>query len=173
MSRLVQGLFYKLLLGAFLVVPLQGATQTIPTLSFSVLPSPNWETPWCSQPLYAGFTLDCLQVHTGLSLYYAQKNTGIFAVDCWSQDSIKPFQFLFYPNPVISQATLSVSLLLPNQSVQLLIVDAMGRTIRKQVISLASLYNGKVLALSQLSSGVYFLVISNASIQKVIKFIKM
>jgi hypothetical protein len=173
MIRLFQRLYYKLLWGSFLLVPLLGATQPIPTLSFSSLPSPNWETPWSSQPLYAGFTLDCLQLHTGLYLYYAQKNTGLFAVDCWAQDSIKPLQFLFYPNPVFSQATLFVSLWLPNQSVQVLIVDALGRTIRKQIISLASLYSGQVVELSQLSSGVYFLVISNETLKKVIKFIKM
>jgi Secretion system C-terminal sorting domain len=173
MIRLFQHQYCKLIFWSFLVVPLQGTTQSISTLSFSALPSPNWGTTWSSQPLCTGFKLDCLQLHTGLSLFYAKKSTGLFTVDCTSQDSIQPIRFLFYPNPVFSQATLSVSLWLSNQSVQLRIVDALGRTVRKQVISSASLYNGQVLELSQLSSGVYFLEISHASLQKIIKFIKM
>lgn len=164
--------YSTLFIGALLILPLRAIAQNIPTLSFSSLQYSRTNVGGLSQPISASFFSNCITLQTGLALYHSAKNSGIFLADCRTQDSLYSFHFLFYPNPVFSQATLSISRLVPHQSLQLQLVDVLGRIILNQVISFASLYSGYKFNFSQLVPGVYFLVISNSEIHKVIKFIK-
>lgn len=173
MTRSILFVFHKLLIGALVIIPFGAIAQKNPTLSFSSLQYSRPQGGGLSQPLSATFWSNCITLETGLALYHSEKSSGIFMDDCRRQDSLDPIRFLFYPNPVFSQATLSVSLLVPQKSIQLQIVDVLGRIVQNQVINLASLYGGYRVNFSQLIPGVYFLIISNSDLRKVIKFIKV
>lgn len=166
---------FKTILGvALTIILIEGRAQHLPNLSFSSISISPTGSCWLSQPFSAFFQSDCMWLHMGLGLHYAEKRHGVFEVDCWKQDSLSEIQFLLYPNPVHSTATLSIlSQGAFNHKIQLQWVDAQGRTVKTQRVTMQDLYPGFSIDMSSFSSGVYFLRIVSSAFNSAIKIIKI
>lgn len=148
--------------------------QVVPSIYFSAMGSSSTGSLLISNPLAGSLSSDCLQIDLGLLAHYAEKNIGIFSIDCADPSDTSHVELIFYPNPVHSYAILKLTSSLPaNSNIQLLIVDAMGRLVRNQILLFNQLQNGFSLDIRLLSSGTYFIVIRNSRVNKGIKFIKI
>lgn len=172
--RLYPLYYFTILWVALLTVFLnEGRAQKFSYLNFSSVSTQQIGRSWISQPFSTLLRSDCLSLTMGLGLHFAEKKNGIFLFGCIEKDSIPEINFLFYPNPVHSIATL---ILLANgvvdHNVQLQIVDPLGRTVKIQSLARQDLQKGYSMNLSELSSGVYFIRINSSAFNRVIKFIK-
>lgn len=117
---------------------------------------------------------NCLEVDTGLSLYFGEIGNSPFVMNCSNGGSIVSPKITLYPNPVVDYATIiSDSQLNTSVSLQLSIVDATGRAVLRQTINSNSLNTGLRLYLGQLSAGNYFLKLEGGAIRCVISFLKL
>ena len=78
---------------------------------------------------------------------------------------------LFYPNPVINEANLAITVS-KKEKVQVTIIDNAGRIIMQQQMNLTNGSNTLSLDVSLLTKGIYFLELKGETINDQRKFVK-
>jgi hypothetical protein len=78
---------------------------------------------------------------------------------------------LFYPNPVVNEASLTITLN-KQEKVQVSIIDNAGRLIKQQQLNLIPSSNFLSLDVSALTKGIYFLELKSETINEQRKFVK-
>jgi hypothetical protein len=117
---------------------------------------------------------ECLQLNTGLFLYYAIKGSSKFDLTCQSSPSVTPIDIQLFPNPVRNYVRLEGSGLLDiGQSISLSLFDAAGKRLWGQVIPVSQLIAGTSFFWGWLQSGNYYLRVDGEELHRVIPFIKL
>jgi hypothetical protein len=117
---------------------------------------------------------ECLQLNTGLFLYYAIKGSSKFDLACQSSPSVTPIDIQLFPNPVRNYVRLEGSGLLDiDQSISLSLFDAAGKRLWGQVIPVSQLIAGTSFFWGWLQSGNYYLRVDGEELHRVIPFIKL
>ena len=78
---------------------------------------------------------------------------------------------LLYPNPVINEVNLAITLPKSNQT-QLRIIDNMGRVVKQQQLALTAGSNNLSIDLSSLSKGMYYVELKGENLNERKKFVK-
>ena len=117
---------------------------------------------------------ECLQLNTGLFLYYAIKGSNKFELTCQTNSSDTPIDIRLFPNPVRNYVRLEGSGPLDiDQNLSLSLFDAAGKRLWGQVISVSQLIAGTSFFWGWLQSGNYYLRVDGEELYRVIPFIKL
>jgi hypothetical protein len=117
---------------------------------------------------------ECLQLNTGLYLYYGVKGNSIFELTCQAGSIVNPIDIRLFPNPVRNYVRLEGSGFSDNdQNFNLSLYDAAGKRLWIQVIAANQLLVGVSFFWGWLQSGNYYLRVDGEDLHRVIPFIKL
>ncbi|MEY4586416.1 MAG: Secretion system C-terminal sorting domain [Bacteroidota bacterium] len=117
---------------------------------------------------------ECLQLNTGLYLYYGVKGNSRFELTCQSGSIVTPVDIRLFPNPVRNYVRLEGSGISENdQNLSLSLYDAAGKRLWEQVITVSQLIAGTSFFWGWLQSGNYYLRVDGEELHRVIPFIKL
>lgn len=116
----------------------------------------------------------CIKLNTGVSLFGGSLGQYEFVVACKPQSLEEVLEFTLFPNPVVNYTRLVAKGISASVSkVNLIIIDAVGRVVWKELFQATLLRTGFVLRLSALSAGNYFLQVNAGGFTKIIPFVKV
>jgi hypothetical protein len=117
---------------------------------------------------------ECLQLNTGLYLYYGVKGNSRFELTCQTGSIVTPVDIRLFPNPVRNYVRLEGSGISENdQNLSLSLYDAAGKRLWEQVITVSQLIAGTSFFWGWLQSGNYYLRVDGEELHRVIPFIKL
>ena len=117
---------------------------------------------------------ECLQLNTGLFLYYGIKGNSRFELTCQTGSIVTPVDIRLFPNPVRNYVRLAGSGISENdQNLSLSLYDAAGKRLWEQVITVSQLIAGTSFFWGWLQSGNYYLRVDGEELHRVIPFIKL
>lgn len=117
---------------------------------------------------------ECLQLNTGLYLYYGIKGNARFELTCQTGPIVIPNDIRLYPNPVRNYVRIEGSGFPDNdQNLSLSLYDAAGKRLWMQVIATSQLIGGASFFWGWLQSGNYYLRVDGEELHRVIPFIKL
>lgn len=117
---------------------------------------------------------ECLQLNTGLYLYYGVKGNSRFELNCQTGSIVTPVDIRLFPNPVRNYVRLEGSGISENdQNLSLSLYDAAGKRLWEQVITVSQLIAGTSFFWGWLQSGNYYLRVDGEKLHRVIPFIKL
>ena len=116
----------------------------------------------------------CLDVRTGLNVYYGKRVAGEFNLNCKVDLFETKIGVQFYPIPTNQQGTLKSRYLLPfDKKFEVCIISMDGKILFTQIYTGLMLFNGVQIQTNNLVAGTYILKIYSEDWQETCKFIKL
>jgi len=117
---------------------------------------------------------ECVKLNTGVSLFGSLLGQKEFVVFCKAVSAGEDIEFNLYPNPVVTYTRLvATGMSIAMTQLDMTIVDALGRLVRREKLQASGLRTGYVLNVGSLSAGNYFLRVEASGFNKVIPFVKV
>lgn len=165
---------YHIILLLLSSYPLIGLAQNPIFFSVSAVDPTTDQSKRASYTINLNKNVGCLQVQSGLYAWYGITGNKLFSADCPTGTPLARIEIKLFPNPAVNYTRLQSNILLnESPTLQLSIIDAIGRVVLRRSISNDQLYAGHSLYVGMLSAGNYFLKIEGASVKQVIQFIKV
>lgn len=124
-------------------------------------------------PILFQTNMTCLDLKSGLQVYYGKRVAGIFNIECVINLFDAGIGVQFFPIPTHNQGTLKARKLLPpNQQIIVQIFTIDGKILSQYQYAGAILFDGVHVATDALVAGTYVLKVSSEGWQELCKFIK-
>jgi hypothetical protein len=125
-------------------------------------------------PLMFSSQLTCLDLRTGLSVYYGKRVVGDYNLNCKVDLFETKIGVQFYPIPTNQQGTLKSRYLLPfDKKFEVCIISMDGKILFTQIYTGLMLFNGVQIQTNNLIAGTYILKVYSEDWQEACKFIKL
>lgn len=117
---------------------------------------------------------ECIKLNTGVALFAGTMGKKEFVAICKPLLVEEKIEFTLFPNPVENYTRLvATGLPVSLDQIQVIIVDAAGRTVLSEKIACSRLRTGYSFYLNRLSAGNYFLRIYANGLTRIIPFVKV